>query len=189
MKREIKTMEYQIKSLSIPNNLETELQAWMTAQAKAYQLNWLLANADDGVIWGEIHSDSIHLSCDAFPHISPPLLPMTLQQARLFGSSAEIMLWREGAGWRARVIQDGAGEDGEYYDENHLLWGNQAEDQKEGFLLVRQGKEGLRHAPPLPQDAQLPAHLKVRHYLAYDSDGQVYVACSRLIALQKGGVE
>lgn len=189
MKREIKTRQHQVQSLDVSDNLETELQSWLTDQARTYKLNWLLAHADDGVIWGEVRDDGLHLSGDAFPAISPPLRAVTLQQARLFGSTAELLLWRDGAGWRARVIQDGTGENGEYYDESHLLWGDRAEDHKDGFLLLRQGNEGLCHAPPLPQDAPLPARLRVRHYLAYDPDGQAYVAFSRLVALQQGGTE
>lgn len=189
MKREITAGLRQIQSLPVPDNLETELRPWLTAQARTFHLNWMLAHADDGVIWGEIRDDGLHLSSDAFPDISPPLRAVTLQQARLLGRTAELLLWRDGAGWRARVIQDGTGENGEYYDESHLLWGDRAEDHKDGFLLLRQGNEGLRHAPPLPQDAPLPARLRVRHYLAYDPDGQAYIAFSRLVALQKGGAE
>lgn len=184
MKYEIKTGQYQFQYLPVSMNLETELQSWLDAQARIYQLNWLLAHADDGVIWGELRNDGLHLSRNIFPKISPPLRAVTLQQVRLFGSAAELLLWRDGSIWQARVIQDGAGEPCEYYDESHLLWGDRAEGQKDGFLLLRQGSEGLCHTPPLPQTAQLPAQLLVRHYLAYDVDGQAYVAFSRLIALQ-----
>lgn len=189
MKYEIKTGQYQFQCLPVPMNLETELQSWLDAQARTYQLNWLLAHADDGVIWGELRNDGLHLSGDAFPDISPRLRAVTLQQVRLFGSAAELLLWRDGSIWQSqviqgRVIQDGAGEPCEYYDESHLLWGDRVEEQKDGFLLLRQGSEGLCHTPPLPQTAQLPAQLLVRHYLAYDADGQAYVAFSRLIALQ-----
>ncbi|MEJ5346112.1 MAG: CRISPR-associated protein Csx19 [Chloroflexus sp.] len=184
MKYEIKTGQYQFQYLPVSMNLETELQSWLDAQARIYQLNWLLAHADDGVIWGKLRNDGLHLSGDAFPDISPPLRAVTLQQVRLFGSAAELLLWRDGSIWQTRVIQDGAGEPCEYYDESHLLWGDRVEERKDGFLLLRQGSEGLRHTPPLPQVAQLPAQLRVRHYLAYDADGQAYVAFSRLIALQ-----
>ncbi len=193
MNRQIKTGQHQVQSLSVSDDVETELQKWVTAQARTYRMKWLLAHADDGVIWGEVRDDGLHLSSDIFPNddspaIFPPLRAVTLQQAHLFGPSAELLLWRDGVDWRARMIQDGLGENGEYFDESHLLWGDRAEDHKDGFLLVRQGNEGLRHAPPLPQ-AELPARLQVRHYLAYDPDGQAYVAFSRLVALHQGGAE
>ncbi len=189
MKREIKTGQHNIQAWPVPDNLEKELKQWLIARARAYELRWLLAHADDGVIWGEIRDDGIHLSGDAFSAISPPLRVVTLQQARLFGPDAELLLWKGEAGWLARVIQDGIGENGEYYDESHLLWGDQAEEHKDSFLRVRQGNEGLHQALPLLPNAQLPACLQVRHYLAYDPDGQAYVAYSRLVALYEGGAE
>ena len=40
----------------------------------------------------------------AFPEVSPKLRAKTLQQARLFGSDAEVLLWRDGDGaWMARA--------------------------------------------------------------------------------------
>jgi len=189
MKREINTGQYHVQAPPVPANFESEPAPTLAEQARAYGLRWLLAHADDGVIWGELRTDGLHLSGDAFPEFSPPLRAVTLQQARLFGSQAELLLWKDETGWRARLIRDGAGESGEYYDETHLLWGDKAEQQQDGFVLVRQGAEGLRHAPPLPQEARLPACLQVRHYLAYDPDGQAYITCSRLVTIVNQGGE
>ncbi|HXK43686.1 MAG TPA: CRISPR-associated protein Csx19 [Anaerolineae bacterium] len=189
MKREIKTGQHHIQSLPVPDDLATELRQWLAAQTQPYGLNCLLAHADDGVIWGQVRDGGWHLSGDAFPAISPPLRAVTLQQVRLFGPTAELLLWKDGTGWRARLIRDDAGESGEYYDESHLLWGDKEEEPRDGFVLVRQGKEGLRHAPPLLQGAPLPARLQVRHYLAYDLDGQAYIAYGRLVALHQGGAQ
>jgi len=189
MKRKISSGQHHVQASSVPANFESEPAPTLAEQARAYGLRWLLAHADDGVIWGELRADGLHLSGNAFPKFSPPLRAVTLQQVRLFGPDAELLLWKYDATWQTRLIQDGAGENGEYYDEPHLLWGNRAEQQQDGFVLLREGKEGLHHAPPLPQGVHLPARLQVRHYLAYDPDGQAYIAYSRLVALVNQGGE
>lgn len=184
MKREINVGLHLIRSAPSPAHFTTEPILALSEQARSYGMRWLLAHADDGVIWGDFCDDKLHLSSDAFPEVSPPMRVETLQQARLFGPRAELLLWRDDVIWRARLIHDGTGEPGEYYDEAHLLWGNKEERRKDGFVLLRQGKEGLRHAPPA---SSTEVRLTVRHYLAYDEDGQAYVVCSRLVAI--GGSE
>lgn len=189
MKREINTGRYFVESLSVSLNFESEPALVLLEQAKAYGLRWLLAHADDGVIWGELRTDGLHLSSDAFDEVSPPLRAMTLQQARFFGPNAELLLWKDDTGWRARLIKEGVGKSGEYYEEAHWLWGTPEGQSQDGFVSLHEGKEGLRHAPPLPQGTRFPARLQVRHYLAYDSDGQAYIECSRLVALVAQGGE
>jgi CRISPR-associated protein (TIGR03984 family) len=182
--------QHSIRSVAIPDRFIREPVSVLAELAGEHHLRWLLAHADDGVIWGEVRENQLHLSSDVFPFVSPPLRAETLQQARLFGREAELLLWKKGTGWQARVIQDGSGEDGEYYDESHLLWGTDVEERQDGFALLREGQEGLRHAPPLPENVHLPVRLRVRHYLAYDTDGQAYIAYSRLVDLEtQGGAE
>ena len=53
-----------------------------------------------------------------------------------------------------------------------------------GFALLREGARGLRHAPPvIPQAGQRPK-LVVKHYVDYDTEGQAYIALSRLVRLE-----
>ncbi|MCX8024166.1 MAG: CRISPR-associated protein Csx19 [Thermanaerothrix sp.] len=182
--------QHSIKTVSIPENFFAEPILALAELAKGYGLRWLLAHADDGVIWGELRAGVLCLSSSVFPYFSPPLRALTLQQTRLFGPRSEILLWRDNGHLRARIIQDGIGEEQDYYDEFHLLWGTEVEERKNGFALLREGREGLRHAPPLPDNAQPPISLKVRHYVAYDADGQAYIAYSRLVGFEsQGGAE
>ncbi len=190
MKREIETVQHQIQPLSIPDNFEAEPTLALEKLAEEHNVRWLLAHADDGIIWGEFRADGLHLSGDAFPQVSPPLRAATLQQARLFGPNAELLLWKESGAWRARLIQDGSGKNVGYYNETYLLWGSEVEQYRDSFALLCQGREGLRHALPLPPDVRLHVRLRVRHYLDYDSDGQAYIAYSRLVGIvYQGGKE
>jgi len=175
-----------------------DVVGWLAQQGAAQGCRWLLAHAYDGVIWGEWRADGLHQSGSAFGTVSPLLNPETLLEARVFGPSGELHIWRTETGWRARCIQDGRGaEQRKRFDEPHLLWGTElavepSQAVVDGFVLVQEGEEGLRHAPPLgqafadtanEQSAWRRPTLTVRHYIDYDADGQASIAFSRLMSL------
>jgi CRISPR-associated protein (TIGR03984 family) len=128
----------------------------------------------------------------------PPLRPETLQQARLFGARAELYIWRDGDGeWNGRWLRDVA--DGEKpdwsesFDEPQLLWGTHGTRLEHGFTLLEDGAQGLYHAVPVEValikeangELKQPVQLNIRHYLAYDEQGQAYVAVSRLVEVKE----
>lgn len=87
--------------------------AWLQSKMAAHGLSTLLAHADDGVIWGRLDGELLSLSHSAlaghtrWSTISPLLRKETLQQARAFNTTAELMLWRDGDGeFRARLLED-----------------------------------------------------------------------------------
>jgi len=191
MKREVKPIGWQVTPVNT-ESVTTNLSDWFQRQPSVGEGNWFLAHADDGVIWGQIRNGQLIVSASIFPTISPPLRTITLQQARLFGEQAEVRLWRQGDSFSACRLQDHADENAAAFDEEHLLWGTQIEEQKGDFTLVAEGRQGLRHAVPLRVAAPAlsfrgykhPLSLWLRHYLADDDDGQVYVRASRLVALR-----
>jgi CRISPR-associated protein (TIGR03984 family) len=129
-----------------------------------------------------------------------------LLECRVFGGNGELMVWRTADGWRARRYQE-ADDDSElpgaasveYIDEAQILWGTQQEQAAAtpplpaGFTLVADGAEGLRHAVPLtnlpfahgqPNRMYRPLRLQIRHYLAQDGNGMIYIYGSRLVKLE-----
>jgi CRISPR-associated protein (TIGR03984 family) len=150
----------------------------------------LLAHADDGVIWGRVENGRLLTAAAVFGEAAfPPLRMATLQQARLFGPAGELLLWRGDSDWRARWVTDVPTGDG-YYDEVQMLWGNQCEDTRDGFTLVHEGRQGLRHAPPIEilptafgdKGQHRPVRLQVRHYLTVDAEtGLSRLVLSRLM--------
>lgn len=172
--------------------------AWLADLAGRHRLQWLLAHADDGVIWGRMEEGRLVTSAEAArgdaeaEPICPPLRPETLQQARLFGDAGEFMLWRDGDNrWRARLIREArAGEPPaweEAYDEPQLLWGSEARPLEHDFTLVWEGAQGLRHAVPLPPPSRgkmdgIRPCLVVRHYLSRERRARV--VASRLLRLE-----
>jgi CRISPR-associated protein (TIGR03984 family) len=190
--RDIKQVQRQICPVTVDDTLEADLVGWLVAQAQAHDLTTLLAHADDGVIWGEMRQKQLLTSGDVFsePDVSPPLRALTLQQARLFGPAAELLLWRTEGGWQARLVTDDVGDEVECFDEWQILWGTRCEGSRDGFTLVADGAQGLRHAPPVRVDVRLfdpgenrrPLRLQVRHYLETDTEsGLLRVTLSRLV--------
>jgi CRISPR-associated protein (TIGR03984 family) len=179
----------------------TNLRDWLQGQAAAHNFRWLLAHADDGVIWGRVEANGLLItSHDAAQghtgsqDFCPPLRTETLQQVRLFAEEAELLLWRDGDNiWHARLIrQPVAGETptfAEAIDEPHILWGTDPQPQDNGFTLMSDGAQGLRHTVPLEVTGQFneptrPLRLWVRHYLAEDDSGFNQIVASRLVDLR-----
>lgn len=171
--------------LDISPNLD--INQWLENQAEKYQLNFLLAHAEDGVIWGKF-KDGHLLTSDSVFDFLPKIRSLTLQQCRAFGETSEVMLWRTDKGFKARLIQDE--KDTEFISENHILWGTKADKTCDDFTLVSDGSQGLRHAVPLTditfdenQKLYRPLRLGVHHYIDYDDFGVARINLSRLVNL------
>jgi len=170
--------------------------AWFLSQSIVGDSALFLAHSDDGVIWGRVEGEKLITSDRVFDGISPPLRAITLQQARIFGMNAEVRVWRNGTGFQACRLEDQPNGAAEAIDESTILWGDNPEARSEGFTLVSDGRQGLRHAVPFdvsdsafgkyPNNLR-PLRLLIRHYLTYDKDGQARVALSRLVNLYVQG--
>ncbi|MBI5650392.1 MAG: TIGR03984 family CRISPR-associated protein [Chloroflexi bacterium] len=165
---------------------DDDLEKWMGARAQEFGLTYLLAYAEDGVIWGKFAGNRFTLAGQVFSEVAVALNKQTLDQARLFGEHAEIFLWRDDAGWHARAIVDGAGESCDYFDEANLLWGTRGNLGREqgGFTLVFEGRQDMRHAPPIVNvPYQERIKLIVRNYLA-QIENETRIVNTRLIGLE-----
>lgn len=189
--RTIKTVQEIVKPLEFPER--EPLRNWLDGQAKLFGLTWLLAHADDGVIWGRFEDGALITAREATddPYSGPAWRDVTLQQARAFSESAEVLLWREdGETWRARVIRAVREEETpdfrEGFDETRLLWGLPEETMAlagERFTRLRHGGIGCAHVAPIaipaPEGKSTPAaSLVVRNYL--NASGPARVIASRL---------
>lgn len=193
MKREIEACCEILRMLDVPTPLDPDV--WLTQQAAGAEC-YLLAHADDGVIWGKVEDGILTTSHDAahgteYAEISPPLREVTLQMARLFNENGEVLLWRDtDAGeWRARMIYTANDDQDvtfvEAVDERQLLWGNQAEAISDTFTLLSDSGQGLRHIAPLAIAADaLPLRLRVRHFISENESGFARITASRLVTLE-----
>lgn len=181
-------------------SIKDNLYEWLQKKADKYKLQYLLAYADDGVIWGKFDKNYSLTTADQVFKIKHSLVDLrvsTLRQCRIFGEGAEVMLWRIGEdwqndqSWQARVISDTNCSPKDYISEGQILWGTQPVDEAEEFTLVADGAQGLRHAVPLTKlpfsndrkKFDRPLRLNVRHYIDYDEDGVARIYLSRLVNL------
>jgi CRISPR-associated protein (TIGR03984 family) len=152
---------------------------WLSQQMQLHELKYLLAHADDGVIWGRLDSDGLITSHVVAPEYSPPLRTETLQTARVFAPTGELLIWRDEAGqWVGRLIAEAkSGTKPEWtqaFDEYQILLGTNARPQDRGFTLMSEGSQGLFHVVPLKLEGKIdeqtrPLRLVVRHYLKVDN--------------------
>ena len=171
--------------VEIPAGETLDLAAWLIGQARTRNLNWLLAYADDGVIWGQLEGDRIRLSSDVFSETPARLRLETLQQAHLFGPPGELLIWRTDEGIAARYVPTSTPlpEGMEKMQETYWLWGS-GQREKDGFTLMREGEMGLLHAVPLTGLAGRRAGIKLCHYVDFDDQGQALVILSCLQAIE-----
>ncbi|MGB3510610.1 MAG: CRISPR-associated protein Csx19 [Microcoleaceae cyanobacterium] len=173
------------------DNLNKNLIVWIEKQAKQYELNYLLAHAEDGIIWGNFENSELITSNQAFPNKNLPELRLeTLQQCRIFGEKGEVLLWQTDRGWYARLIQDNSNFD--YIPEEQILWGTKGKEQN-GFTFLSDGSQGLKHAIPLTgitfenekKNLYRPLRLLIHHYIDYDDSGIAKILLSRLVNLKE----
>lgn len=178
------------ESITVPA-LETNqsLKDWITDQASQYGLCYVLAHAEDGVVWGHFNQGYLSTS-DSVLSQSPPLRLQTLQQCRIFGKAGEVFFWKLNNEWKARFLVDPLDPE-QIIKEPQLLWGTHGEKRDaEGFTILRDGSQGLKHAIPITdidtnEKEQLaqPVRLVVHHYIDYDDDGIARIILSRLVDL------
>lgn len=192
-------MNQELCQISVEDFSEQSLKDWLKQQAQDYQLTYLLAHAEDGVIWGHFDLESGRLTTAeaVFPECYFPKLRLkTLQQCRVFGEKGEVFLWNSNSKWRSRVILASKAseliekEEIGLIPESQILWGTKGQE-KDNFTLLSDGSQGLRHAVPLiginfgsdEKKLKRPVKLQVHHYFCYDSDGIARIFISRLVDL------
>lgn len=174
---------------------DADVLAWLHGQMNA-ERRWLLAHADDGVIWGRWDDGEITTSHDVAPAISPPLRLVTLQQAFIFGERDEVRLWRDGQGWLARRINDENGAEVFESDEKQVLWGSEVAEwpndkNGKGFTHVHEliSNYGMHHIVPVMVTSEdlkeRKLRLRVRHFITEDPEtGEARIALSRLVSVE-----
>lgn len=167
---------------------DDELRSWLASQAPSVstQTPYLLAHADDGVIWGRFDNGKLTIANQIFTESNFPTLRLcTLQQCRIFGKQGEVLLWKYGEKWKWRFIGN---PEENFILEAQILWGTHGE-RRDNFTLLWDGSQGLKHAVPLGivagSDRKLdqPVRLVVHHYINYNEEGVAYIYRSRLVDL------
>jgi CRISPR-associated protein (TIGR03984 family) len=162
-------------------------------------VRWALAHCDDGVTWGryEPQQKRWQLSTHVKPELSPPVRRGWLQQLRLFGPSAEVLIWRDGDSLCGRLLAD-EGHSGGYEEalrpseESRILLGDYVMEKLPHDFTHVGDRAGLQQVLPLAvsneQLRERRARLKVRHYWQEDPEtGAVRLAATRLVDVRIEG--
>ncbi|MCB0174063.1 MAG: TIGR03984 family CRISPR-associated protein [Anaerolineae bacterium] len=193
MKRAISPIQSEVTAAPVAE-FAANPESWLAQQATQHQLKYLLAHADDGVIWGVFDGNRFAFSSGVAPN-SPDFRTETLRSLRLFGEQAELLLWRDDTIWHSRLVVDGAGPARPSFTENQMLWGTEKKGGSAGFTWLVDGSQGQSHAVPLDLtdehfnrpglDLFRPVRLRVRHYLGREagSAGMQRIILSRLVDL------
>lgn len=183
------------KSPILPAPTDDNVREWLVEQIqiKDEEFTYLLAFADDGVIWGHTDGDKLVIAHEACQKEDKrnyaQLRGKTLQQAHLFGEYAEVRIFRDETGkWQALLITD----EGEVITESQILWGDKLakEDQPVSpkFTKLLADRKGIP-SQILPIEREKYAEgkyvrLEVHHMVDFDKDtGEAYIKLSRLAGL------
>lgn len=191
MSRKIQWIQYSLDTLTVSDPLDA-----INVQVKNGAFACLLSTSLDGINWGTVQEGKLNLSHDAFPQVSPELIPETLIEARLFSKDAECFFWKQDGSWKMRRLADTAALkpgnvliNGHFYDEEWILWGTNVgkQMQNDDFALAEEADTGICHAPPKLLTARHSLCLVVRHYIAIDDYGAAFIRYSRLVDLHNRG--
>jgi CRISPR-associated protein (TIGR03984 family) len=178
----------QTQSLQTPED-DKKVVAWLTGHAKEH--SFLLAFADDGVIWGKSENEKWITSYDAFGKPFSELRGETLLEAFAFGESDQVHLYRDGEKWIANRVVDA----GEMVVESQLLWGDEAIKIQKGFThLHDKVQQSMDQALPLTvKDEELitkAPRLTIHHFIETDENtGEARIFLSRLVKLELGSLD
>lgn len=173
--------------------------AWLSgdsnsAPSETYGVQYALAHSDAGVTWGYLDNQaSWKLGSDVDPVLCPRLEAKSLHELRVFGTEAEVLIWRGNEGLQGRMLADNdvifnSSDPLRPLNEGRWLRGDPPEehDHDSGFVRYVDGG-GAQHLVP----QSFPKKFSVRHYLEQDaSTGAVRIAATRLVdtpvKLQRG---
>ncbi len=176
----------------LPAPTDNNVREWIAGQMKENNLTFLLAFADDGVIWGRMDNGSLVIAHETTQKEErknyTELRGKTLQQAYAFSDKMEVRLFRDELNaWKALKIED----EGEVITESQVLWGDKLDKDENqpthpGFMCLLAERKGIPpQIVPIKDDldATKCVRLEVHHLVKYNEDGEAYIEISRLAGL------
>ena len=161
--------------------------------AKKFKCTYLLAFSDEGIRWGRCSPNELTVMEEVDKKgVNTTLLPVLIQEIRLFGKSAEYLLWRAGSEWSDRVIEDASENDcdwNESIEVKQYLWGQYRSNwMNDTFTHIHEGRQGLSQVLPIRKEEPVPGRsapprLTVRQYLnRFDVNNHLEGPDARIVA-------
>jgi CRISPR-associated protein (TIGR03984 family) len=184
----------------IPSVPAINLREWITKQMSDNKLEFLLAFADDGVIWGRMDNGILTIAREASEKEDKRYVELrdkTLQRAYAFNQGMEVRLFcDESNHWKAYQVQDV--DEKNVIVESQILWGDKLDENDQpirtGFMRLLADRKGIDPQVYPIKDGFDPekdcVRLKVHHVVDFNEDtGEAYIKFSRLAGLSAGKKE
>jgi len=132
------------------------------------------------VVIGKIHNNDFFPSIDFFEKY--------IKEMRVFNEKGEIHIWWYNGEFCYRLRIDGEDDKTNVYDEEHIIWGEEAE-QREKSTLLKEKRGTNIELPYKISDDDLPIKYKIRNYFTYDNNGLIKFFDARLLYFMKANEE
>lgn len=173
---------------TLESDAATSWLAWLISEGPApadtHGIRFALAHCESGVTWAFLDdAGKWRLGSAVKPDLCPVPTATSLHELRLFGATAEVLLWRADDGQlRGRILADSgpravSDDPLRPFCESRWLRGDPSEP-RDGFIRYTD-RGGAEHLAP----QSLPHEFSVRNYLEQDSStGAVRIAVTRLVS-------
>ncbi len=133
---------------------------------------YLLVYKHHEIQFGKIENG--HIVLDRLAELTPEYL----KELRVFSEQGELHIWKQQQQFKYRLRVDGEGKEVNVYEETHLMWGL----EKENDTTIFEPNRGMRLTLPFSvNDAKLPLKYTVRNYFEYDDNGLIRFNDARLV--------
>lgn len=185
-------MKVETKKLTLDEMFHQDPAQWVQDTARDHQCMWGFLIADDRVGFCAFDKSGWVIQ-EKTKELFSPLNFAKIQQLYLFGTSSQVFLWREGVtDFKASIIKETEeisaqnSLDPAYMDETYYFWGSaQAEQEPKSFIRMAEKDRGFNFDIPREIRENQQAGLRVRHYFQEDEDGQITIAFSRLMSIER----
>lgn len=111
-------------------------------------------------------------------------------ELRAFSVDGELAVRHFGGEYRGRICIDGPGEDTDYLDESHLLWGDKNKNRQlsKGYTLLLEDR-GTQLVIPCDVPAGEHAFIIIRNYVSKDAEPALYFDDWRMVDFFAKGYE
>lgn len=161
---------------------------WFMDQPSVGDFSWLLAYADDGVVWGKICNGKLMIANNIFGESFPKMNTKKIHFVRFFGHLAEIRVFQKDSIFSAVRLEDEPN-DKLSFIRSYFLWGNSVRDVKDGWTFVEEGQHGIFQAipieiPHLNDNKTTRLKIRIRYYLDFEKEhGQAKVVGNRFVGI------
>jgi CRISPR-associated protein (TIGR03984 family) len=172
-------------SLLIKNNSINDVEKEISAHIK--NESYVVAYMDFGVLIGKFIDGKFSF------YREKEIEPKYLQRIRVFSKDEELLLWRNGTGFKGRKRIDGDGDkEIEVVEAHQLLWGTRSRSLDKNYFEVFENRAARLTLPfndvnvDVKSKPRNRVFIKTRNYITYNKIGQAGYCDCRFVGFSDG---